>query len=94
METSTEKSVSELNVGEILMCIKDHYHHLFEDGDLWLKKNNTYKILELNIGENSFLIIDEMKQKLSFDAMYLFDEYFIPVKELRKLKIKKINENM
>ena len=93
MEILTEKNVSELKIGEIIVCIKNHYH-LDEDGDLWLKKNNTYKILEINVEENSFLIIDELKQKLSFDVMYLFYEYFIPIKELRKQKIKKINENM
>lgn len=92
METSTEKNVSELEVGEVIVCIKNHYHHQDENGDLWLKKNNTYRILKINVEENSFLIIDELKQKLSFDVMSLFNEYFIPVKELRKIKIQKINE--
>ena len=88
---STNKNVSSLNVGDIIVCKKSYYDKM--SNNCWLKENNKYTILEIDIQKNSFIIIDEMKERLNFDSMIHFDEYLIPLKNYRKFKLQKICEN-
>ena len=82
-----------MKVGDNIICKKTRgYFNL---------KNNTYKILNIKNDVNLIAVSVE-KNNYHFCCYYssifnekcfVFDEYFISLKEYRKLKLKKINES-
>jgi hypothetical protein len=87
-----------MKVGDEVYCIKSR-------NNLNLK-NNTYHILKIDNNKNDILISVEHNQihinchylyhntsTLSKKNFYCFEEYFISESELRKLKLKKLNES-
>lgn len=88
-----------MNVGDKVLCIKDH--HLYSCG-IVCKKNNFYKILKIKTSEN---ISDEQDNYITTTsegtdkrwsiynegAYYNFSDFFINNSEIRRLKLKKLN---
>jgi hypothetical protein len=81
--------------GDILICIKERY-----DSDF--KINHTYKIDIVNM--EYCAVIDRPNHSIGFaykqidddvhnNTHFIFEDYFISLKDHRKLKLKKINEN-
>lgn len=86
-----------MKIGDKVVCIKDaNFGKNWEGIEHIYKMNDLYEILSLNDNESCINIRCLGDRYLSFsindDHKYKFKDYFSELKELRKLKLKKINE--
>ena len=84
-----------MKAGDNVICIKDVFDNYSKINKFI--KNKKYKIkyiedtLENNGTINSFYITNERNSTSGFHGREIFDKYFITEKELRNLKLQKIN---
>ena len=89
-----------MKVGEILFCKKNMGDDSFLPELLFFKKGEIYritKVIKLGvyvIRGRSVGFYFTIIRIWAVNGYNYFDEYFIPLKELRKQKLKKINESI
>ena len=90
-----------MKVGDKVVCIKDaNFGKNWEGIEHIYKVNNLYEIVFISTSSND--VVNHLNIKcvgnryLSFsmyeDHQFMFKDYFSELKELRKLKLKKLNE--
>jgi len=79
-----------MKAGDILVCKKD-----FIDGDdsaIWCSKNKSYTILCREYTKSFYIIDDEGDENYYILDEDILNKYFYTEKEIRKLKLDKLNE--
>lgn len=79
-----------MNTGDIVLCIKNcPMKNGPNKGKIAISKGKVYKIVEIGLINSSFSIIDNFNNNHKFTDD---KEYFVSLKEYRKLKLNKLNE--
>lgn len=76
-----------MRVGDTLICSKNYY----EDGIWMFAKNETYKILESNY-HSYYIPLSNRGYPHNSIPRHLIDVYFYSPKEVRKQKLKKLDD--
>jgi hypothetical protein len=79
------------------LCIKDYSTGIIGNNGMYItytifKKDEIYNFNELEVINTLYNVIGINNIEHLFSNWH-FREYFIPIQELRKLKLEKINEN-
>lgn len=80
-----------MKIGNKIYCIKDFID--LDKGDIWCSKDKSYTICCDNSSESFYIIDNQGDKNYYIIDVAIFNKYFHTEKELRKLKLEKLNES-